>query len=200
MKEKLISVLKSSIGNGLVKNIIGARGAGAETFLFKHWAEYLKKHYPSSKIIDARNIDKRELKNLCIDCKDSNEQCFILVNHIWSYIDFDSIINICASHLNIDLFSFSFSKWPTFSPEKWTLIRGRMYSIYFPSTLYEDYLSEYKNGNVINYLTNNKLDNDVIDLNLKQKVSCRTCWFSSYYSLSLSNNLEEYDRQTSILD
>lgn len=168
MKDKLLTVLDLSIGNGLVKNIISARGTGADVFLFEKWQEYIREHYPNSKIIDARKIDNKELRDVCTNCKETNVHCFILVKHIWSYVDFDSIINICAGHSNIDLFSISYSKRPIFSSEKWTLIRGRLYSIYFPSTLYEDYLSEYPNGNVIKYLAGNNLDSDVITLNLQQ--------------------------------
>ena len=166
MKQRIINVLASSIGNGMIKNLVSARGTGAEKYLFEIWKSFLSIKYPNSTLIDARNVDKKDLKRLCLKYKTMKKHCFVLVNHIWSYHDFDSIINICSDDSNIDLFSVSYSKYPLLFPEKSTLIRGRIFTIYFPSTLYEDYIVTYPNKTVIDYLIHNDLDLDVINRNI----------------------------------
>lgn len=166
MKSKLLSILSSSIGNGFIKNIVSARGTGADAFLFETWKDYVLENYTDDEVIDSRDYDKQELKDICIECKKSNKHCFILINHIWTYSEFDSIINLCCGSSNIDVFTISYSKWPLFSPDKWTLVRGRMYTVHYPSTLYEDYILQKSDGSVIDYLVNNTFDSDVITLNL----------------------------------
>lgn len=66
------------------------------------------------------------------------------------------------------LFFISSSKLPNHSLDKLTLIRGRIESFYFPSTLYEDYINIYPNKNVRDFLYKNDLDKDVISKNLSQ--------------------------------
>lgn len=167
MKTNLLQVLCDSIGNGFVKNIVSARGTGAKEFLFENWKKYLIQNYPDSVIIDTTELKNKNIKEICIFAKQSERKTFILINQIWKLKDFDSIINICANAKNIDLFTTSHSFFPIYSSEKITLIRGRLFNIYYPSTLYEDYLGNDDNGNVIDFLFNNKLNSEVIDLNMK---------------------------------
>ena len=168
MKEKLFESLISSIGNGMIKNIVSAEGTGADTFLFNDFSNYLENKFPDSVILNATKIDKKYLKETCLDLKSKKSHSFILIKNLWGYDDFDSIINICAGNTNIDIFAISSSKLPLLNKEKITLVRGRVMTYDFPSTLYEDYMHTYKNKSIVDFLFNNDLNKEVISSNLQR--------------------------------
>ena len=167
MKEALLDFLVATVGNGMVKIIYGPYGAGNETFLFSTLKSRLERECPQAKIIDARGLSFDEIKRACLENESEDGRLFVLAKDFWNLLNFDTIVNLCARRKNVDLFVLARTACPLRFPEKQTLVRGRLQTVHFPSTLYEDYLKEHPDSDVFNFLACNDLDSDVVTKNLK---------------------------------
>ncbi len=167
MKEALIDFLINAVGDGMVKIIYGAYGAGNEAFLFETLRSRLEREHPQAKIVDTRDLTSEEIKKECLSNTSENGRVFVLAKDLWDFADFDALVNLCARRKNIDLFAIAQTAFPVHSLEKQTLIRGRLETSHFPSTLYTDYLKKHPNSDAFGFLTCNDLDEDVVAKNLE---------------------------------
>lgn len=164
MKERIESVLLDHLNDGFVKIIFGPKGVGKTDFLFEYFKSKLE--LLSYNIVEFRNANSDDILNkifeLNNDRTSTKEKNVILLKNIYNFYNFDIIINSALASNNLDLICTSDIEYPSFYIEKATYIRGRVFSIFYPSTTYDDFIEAY--GNDVNkYLFNHDLDSQIFE-------------------------------------
>lgn len=202
MKNKIEEVLSKHIGDGFVKIIFGPKGAGKTFFLFNYYKKILEEK--GYLVIDlADQSEKNILEVITKTNKMASNKTILLVSNIFNYLNFDQIINACIVSKNVDLIATSDIAYPKIYSEKKTFINGRIFSIFYPSTTYDEYVVS--NGKNLNgFLIDNNMNSGILE-NIKYMHSNQLAIYKKLIthfnqpatihsmSLKLKNEFSEYE-------
>lgn len=163
VKKELTSVIESLLFNGFVKVVFGAEGTGLDKYVSEELTHSLLNDKKGFEIINLYYANEKIIEETIKTKRNENYRFLLLVGNIFEKAKADAFVNMVLESNNLDMICSSNVWYSKLYPERYSIIRGRIYSIYFPSTLYPDYLNKHENGNVTKFLFQNDLDEDVID-------------------------------------
>lgn len=162
VKNRITDFIESSLFNGFVKVLFGAKGVGLESFVFEILQSRLSELYGDFSIIDLRGLNDNLIKEEIVKKQNASIKYIFLLEDLFNKSNADSLINLIVESKNLDMICTTNVWYPKIAPERYSMVRGRISPIYYPSTLYPDYLEVHNDGSVLNFLFKNDLNADVI--------------------------------------
>ena len=148
MRTSLKKEILNSLGNGLLKLLVGLAGSGKSHFLFHDLFDELNA-CPDYQIIEIRQSSYNDPTALLLRMRENhNKHVIVLIDDIFLFEHSESLFDVCAGRSDVDVIATSDLE-PSFAlGEKETLIRGRLQRFAFTPVSYIDSL---KSGSVKNY-------------------------------------------------
>lgn len=148
MRTSLKKEILNSLGNGLLKLLVGLAGSGKSHFLFHDLFDELNA-CPDYQIIEIRQSSYNDPTALLLRMRENhNKHVIVLIDDIFLFEHSESLFDVCAGQSDVDVIATSDLE-PSFAlGEKETLIRGRLQRFAFTPVSYIDSL---KSGSVKNY-------------------------------------------------
>lgn len=148
MRTSLKKEILNSLGNGLLKLLVGLAGSGKSHFLFHDLFDELNA-CSDYQIIEIRQSSYNDPTALLLRMRENHDKhAIVLIDDIFLFEHSESLFDVCAGQSDVDVIATSDLE-PSFAlGEKETLIRGRLQRLAFTPVSYIDSL---KSGSVKNY-------------------------------------------------
>lgn len=147
MRTSLKKEILNSLGNGLLKLLVGLAGSGKSHFLFHDLFDELNA-CPDYQIIEIRQSSYNDPTALLLRMRENhNKHVIVLIDDIFLFEHSESLFDVCAGRSDVDVIATSDLEPSFVLGEKETLIRGRLQCFAFTPVSYIDSL---KSGSVKN--------------------------------------------------
>lgn len=163
MKKRILNVLTSSLGDGFIKIIYGPKGSGKTTFLLKDVRDLIVKN-SRYYYINFKTLTYKDAYDKITKLSRENRRYVLLIDDIFSYANPESMINLIFSCKNVEAIATSDVSVSYALKSKATQVRGRIYTIFYPNYLYEEYNSENKDTNLFSYYRYLLSKNETVNL------------------------------------